>query len=75
MTVVNFTGITTLDSDPDRILEAAVGKLETVVVLGFAKDGTEYFVSSVADGGTVTWLMDRAKRHIHDACDEMADTE
>ncbi len=69
--VLKFTGITSLDSNPDRVLEEAVGELETVVVLGFTKDGAEYFASSVSDGGTVTWLMDRAKRHMHDLCDEI----
>ncbi len=69
--VLVFTGVTTLDSDPDRLLESAVGKLETVVVLGFTKDGAEYFSSSVSDGGAITWLLDRAKRRMHELCDEM----
>ncbi len=75
--VVNFTGITTLDLDPDLILEAAKGKLESVVIVGYGKaaDGgqIEYFASSIADGGTIAWLLSRAIRRLHKACDEMAD--
>lgn len=59
--VVNLPCITTLDLPPDRILESALGKLEGVVVMGFNKDGTEFFASSYADGGPVLWLMERSK--------------
>lgn len=59
--VVNFTGITKLDLPADRMLEAATGQLEGVVILGYDKEGKEYFASSYADGGTVLWLMERCK--------------
>lgn len=59
--VVNLDVITTLPLDPDRILEAAVGKLERVLVIGVDKDGDEYFASSDPDGGTAVWDMERAK--------------
>lgn len=59
--VVNFTGITRLDMDPERVLESVRGKLKSVVILGFDEDDEEYFASSIADGGTVVWLMERAK--------------
>jgi hypothetical protein len=59
--VVPFTGITKLDLPPDRILEGAIGELEGVVILGYKKDGTEYFASSYADGGDVLWLLERLK--------------
>ena len=74
--IINFTGITTLDLDPDRILEAAKGELESVVIVGYGKaaDGSqiEYFASSISDGGTVAWLLNRAVRGLHKICDEMA---
>lgn len=60
--VVNFTGVTKLDLPPDRMLESAVGKLEGVVLLGYTKDGEEYFASSYADGGDMLWLLERAKK-------------
>ena len=59
--VVNFTGITKLDLPPDRILDQAKGELDGVVIIGYDKDGNEYFASSYADGGTVLWLMERCK--------------
>lgn len=53
--------VTRLDCNPDRILEGALGELESVVIVGYDKNHEEYFASSIADGGTVAWLMDRAK--------------
>lgn len=60
--VIRLPCITTLDLDPDVILEGTAGKLKTVVILGYDQDGEEYFASSVADGGTVIWLMERCKK-------------
>ena len=60
--VIPFTGITRLDLPPDQILEAAVGKLEGVVIMGWDTDGKEYFASSYGDGGTVIWLAERMKK-------------
>ena len=74
--IINFTGITTLDLDPDRILEAAKGELESVVIVGYGKaaDGSqiEYFASSIANGGTIAWLLNRAVRRLNKTCDKMA---
>lgn len=60
--VIPFTGITKLDIPTDRVLDAAIGKLEGVVIMGWDKDGKEYFASSYADGGTVIWLAERMKK-------------
>lgn len=65
--VVTFRGITKLDLPPDRILEDAVGKLQGVVILGYTKDGDEFFASSYADGGNVLWLLERLKKQLLDA--------
>jgi hypothetical protein len=59
--VINLPVVTTLDLQPDRLLEAAVGELEGVVIIGFKKDGSEYFASSYADGGPIVWLLERSK--------------
>lgn len=59
--IIHYTGVTRLDMEPDRILDAAQGQLEGVVIIGYAKDGDEYFASSYADGGTVLWLLERCK--------------
>jgi len=62
--IIPFTGITSLDLPPDRVLEGAMGKLEGVVILGYDKDGDEFFSSTYADGGTVMWLLERAKMRV-----------
>jgi hypothetical protein len=59
--VVILQTITKLDLPPDRLLDAALGELESVVIVGHAKDGSEYFASSVADGADALWLLERAK--------------
>jgi hypothetical protein len=59
--VVDFNGITKLNLDPDRVLNKAIGELKDVIIIGYEKDGAEYFSSSIADGGEVNWLLDRAK--------------
>ena len=58
--VIPFNGITSLDIDPDMVLDEAKG-LESVIVIGYTKDGEEYFSSSVADGGEVLWQLERSK--------------
>jgi len=58
--IFEFNGVTRLDLDPDRLLQAAVGKLESVVIVGYDKDGHEFFASSVADGAESLWLLQRA---------------
>ena len=60
--VVTFPGITTLDLPPERIIQrAADAGLTDVVILGYDKDGEEWFASSTADGGEVLWLLERLK--------------
>lgn len=63
--VVNLPVITRLDLPADRILEKAKeADLEGVVLLGYHKDGSEYFASSYADGATALWLMERLKKQL-----------
>ncbi len=68
--VIPFNGITKLDLDPDTILENNKGKLEGVVIMGWDKNGNEYFASSYADGGTVLWLVERLKKALLEIGDE-----
>ncbi len=62
--VIRFNGVTRLNVEPDVVLEAAIGALDGVVVLGYSKDGEEYFASSYADGGDVLWLLERLKKQL-----------
>jgi hypothetical protein len=43
--------------------------LETVIILGYTDDGEEYFASSVADGGSILWLIERLKKRLLEAPD------
>jgi len=60
--VINGPFITRLNGDPDRTLADCIGQMETVVVIGTDKQGNEVFVSSIANGPDVLWLL---QRHIH----------
>lgn len=64
MTVEYLQTVTTLDLDPNRVLEAAVSKLKSVVIVGYDNEGDEYFASSVSDGAEVLWLLERAKHKL-----------
>ena len=68
--VIELKLITKLDLDPDRVLSKAIGNLSEVVVMGFDKDGNEYFASSVSDGGSVLWHIERAKHKLMQIADE-----
>jgi hypothetical protein len=56
--------ITTLDLPADRILERAMGELNSVIVIGYDKEGMQYFASSIADGGTALWLLEKVKKDL-----------
>lgn len=62
--VVQGNFVTRLDIDPDRVLHAAVGKLQSVVVIGYDADGEEYYASSIADGPNALWLLRRMEHNL-----------
>ena len=60
-----FPGITTLNHDPNIILELAKkGDLTEVVILGYDKDGRFFFSASKAAGPDVLWLLELAKSEL-----------
>lgn len=59
--VVQLNVRTTLDLSPDRVLEAAMGKLSLVMVIGFDKDGEEWVTSSMGSVGDILFLLRRAE--------------
>jgi hypothetical protein len=65
--IIPINTITTLDSNPDMILEAAKDKLEGVVIVGFDKNGEVYAASSYADGGNIMWLLEACKLKMFDS--------
>lgn len=62
--------VTKLPLDPDLLLRSAVGKLKSVVIIGYRKDGSEYFTSSDPDGGNAVWLMERCKHKLMKLVDD-----
>ena len=68
--VVELDIPTVADIPPDKILTAALGELDYVIVLGYDKEGKEYFCASKASGLDAVWLLERAKLELLRACDE-----
>ena len=68
--VIEASIITTLPTDPDRILRNAIGKMNRVLVIGIDNSGNEFFASSDPDGGTALWGMERAKLKLLRTVDE-----
>lgn len=66
--------ITRLDLPAERVLSGAqAADLRSVVILGYDQDGNEYFASSMSDGGTVLWLMERARLKLLRITDDLAE--
>lgn len=65
--IIDLPVITTLNLDPDRVLEKAIGNLDTCIIIGYDKNGDEYFSSSISDGGDVIWLLERTKKKLLEA--------
>lgn len=59
--VTDINCITRLDLPPDKVLEKAIGQLESVVIMGYDKEGEEVFASSIASGPEVLWLLEQCK--------------
>ena len=69
--VIPLGGITTLDLPTERVLDGAKGHCtDGVVVMGFDDDGELYFASSIADGGSVIWLIELAKKRLLEIADD-----
>ena len=55
--------ITKLNQNPDLVLEWAKGQFAGgVVLIGFDENGDLSFYSSIADGGSVMWALEMAKK-------------
>ena len=65
--VIPLGNVTRLDVPVDRILDAAKGELQSVVVIGWDNEGEFYAASSIADGGEVNWLLDKTKMKLLEA--------
>lgn len=68
--ILSFDGVTTLDLDPDMVLQNNIGKLEGFVLVGYTTDGKEYTCSTYGDSLTILWLLERAKKQILESADD-----
>lgn len=56
--IVRFTGVTSIDCDPNLILkEALEAGLESVIVIGYRPGEEEYTNTSIASGEKALWLL------------------
>lgn len=67
--VIELPVVTTLDLDPDRVLQNTIGKMSNVIIIGEDKDGEFHFASSKADGGHVIWYLELAKKKLLETLD------
>jgi len=66
--VVLLNVVTRLDIPVERVLDGATNaELEEVVVIGYDKEGEFYFSSNKANGGSVLWLLEQAKKELLNA--------
>lgn len=58
--IIVWQGITKLDLPAERLLQGAIDMgMEGVVIVGYDKDGNEYFASSWADSAQAAWHLQR----------------
>ena len=65
-----MSNVTRLNLPVDRILEGAIGKMESLIIIGYTKEGNEYFASTYSDGGDVLWLLERCKQDLLNPMEE-----
>ena len=64
--VVDFTGMTKLPIDPDKVLSAAIGELDSVVIIGWDKDDDLWFSISHSEKEGILYLLESAKKNLMD---------
>lgn len=62
--ILDWDGLTRHDIDPGKVLKAAIGELESVLVIGWDKEGELYTASSKSDGGDILWLLEKCKQRL-----------
>lgn len=53
----------------DKVLQGALGRLSTVVIVGYTKEEYEYYASSIDDSAEIVWLLERMKKFLLDEAD------
>ena len=61
--VIKMNGLVTRhDISADKVLEAAVGNVEQVMVIGVDLAGEPYYASSIANAADMLWWLEKFKR-------------
>ena len=69
--IIELNMVTKIDLPAERVLRKAIeAGVQSCVVVGYDANGEEYFCSSIADGGTAIWLMERCKLKLLRMADE-----
>ena len=50
-------------------MNGALGRLSTVVIVGYTKEEYEYYASSTDDSAEIVWLLERMKKFLLDEAD------
>lgn len=62
--VIDFDGITSLDINPDKVLESAKELLDMTLVIGYDKEDRLYVASSTSQLGELVLVLERAKQFL-----------
>lgn len=62
--VTQLKTYTTRELDPDKILQAALGEVNPVLIIGDDKDGSLYIASSAGEKAEILYLLERARLHL-----------
>ena len=62
--IIHLDCDTTLDIPADRVINGAVGRLQTVIIIGIDNQGEPYHASSVADKQEMLWIIEMFKMNL-----------
>jgi hypothetical protein len=63
--VILLSDYTTDEVHPNKVLMGAINAvMDVVIVIGYTKDGVEYFASSTGNHETTNWLLDVGKMRL-----------
>lgn len=62
--VVTLNVVTSLPIPPDKVLQAAIGQMDSTVIIGWDKEGKFYFAASDGNVKDTLWLVKMAEDFI-----------
>lgn len=72
--IIFWQGATKLDLPAERVLQRAIdADLDGVVIVGYGKDGQEYFASTWADAAQASWHLQRGIFKLNEMVDRVAE--